>query len=80
MPEGEDEKQEIENLFEHNEGELPQSGKGKRLPGSPGSSESPKKLDPRKHTPRHITITLSKIKGKERILKAARIKERVTYK
>ena len=32
----------------------------------------PKKLDPRKHTPRHIIITLAKIKDKERILKAAR--------
>ena len=29
----------------------------------------PKKLDPRKHTPRHIIITLAKIKDKERILK-----------
>ena len=25
----------------------------------------PKKLDPRKHTPRHIIITLAKIKDKE---------------
>ena len=40
----------------------------------------PKKLDPRKHTPRHIIITLAKIKEKERILKAAREKETVTYK
>ena len=40
----------------------------------------PKKLDPRKHTPRHITITLPKIKDKERILKAARERERFTYK
>ena len=40
----------------------------------------PKKLDPRKHIPRHIIITLPKIKDKERILKAAREKERVTYK
>ena len=39
----------------------------------------PKQLDPRKHTPRHIIITLSKIKEKERILKAARERERVTY-
>ena len=39
----------------------------------------PKKLDPRKHTPRHIIITLPKIK-EERILKAAREKETVTYK
>ena len=40
----------------------------------------PKKLDPRKHTPRHIIITLVKIKDKERILKAAREKETVAYK
>ena len=40
----------------------------------------PKKLDPRNHTPRPIIITLPKIKDKERILKAAREKETVTYK
>ena len=40
----------------------------------------PKKLDPRKHTPRHIIITLPKINEKERILKTAREKETVTYK
>ena len=36
----------------------------------------PKKLDSRKHTPRHIIITLPKIKEKERILEAAKEKER----
>ena len=40
----------------------------------------PKKSDPRKHTLRHIIITLPKIKDKERTLKAAREKETVTYK
>ena len=40
----------------------------------------PKKLDPRKHTTRHIIITLPKIEQKERILEAAREKETVTYK
>ena len=40
----------------------------------------PKKLDPRRNTPRHITITLPNIKDKERILKAAREKEKVPYK
>ena len=40
----------------------------------------PKKLDPRRNTPRHIIIKLPKIKDKERILKTARGKERVTYK
>ena len=39
-----------------------------------------KKLDPRKHIPRHIIITLPKMKDKERILKAARENETVTYK
>ena len=46
----------------------------------PEAQGVPRKLDPRKHTPRHIIITLPKIKDKERILKAARAKERVTYK
>ena len=40
----------------------------------------PKKLDPKKNTPRHIIIMLPKIKDKKRILKAAREKERVTYR
>ena len=40
----------------------------------------PKKLDPRKHIPWHIIITLPKIKDKERILKAAREKGTITYK
>ena len=39
-----------------------------------------KKLDPRRNTPRHIIITLPKMKDKERILKAAIEKETVTYK
>ena len=40
----------------------------------------PKKLDPRRNTPRHIISILAKIKDKERIFKAARGKETVTYK
>ena len=64
----------------NNEGELPQSGKGNRLPGSPESSENPQNLDLRKYTPRHIIITFPKMKDKERILKAVREKETVTYK
>ena len=37
-------------------------------------------MDPRRNTPRHIIIKLPKIKDKEKILKAAREKETVTYK
>ena len=40
----------------------------------------PNKLDPRRNTPRHIIITLPKIKEKERILETAGEKETVTYK
>ena len=40
----------------------------------------PKKLDRRKHSPRHVITTLPKIKDKESILKATREKETVTYK
>ena len=40
----------------------------------------PEKLNPKKHTPKHIIITLAKIKDKKRILKAAKEKERVTCK
>ena len=40
----------------------------------------PEKLDPRKHTPRHIIITLPKIKDKERILKAARERRQLPTK
>ena len=40
----------------------------------------PKKLDPKRNTPRHIIIKLPKIKNKERLLRAAREKETVTYK
>ena len=37
-------------------------------------------MDPRKHTPRYLIITLAKIKDKKRILKAERGKGTVTYK
>ena len=40
----------------------------------------PNKLDPKRTTPRHIIIKMLKVKDKERILKAAREKQRATYK
>ena len=42
------------------------------------AQRAPKKLDPRKHTPRHIIITSAKIEYKERILEATSEKETVT--
>ena len=51
MPKGEEEEQEIENLFEKkNEGKLPQSGEGTRH-ASPGGSGRPKEVGfKEKHT------------------------------
>ena len=40
----------------------------------------PGRMNPRRNTPRHILIKLSKIKYKEKILKAAREKQQITYK
>ena len=40
----------------------------------------PYRINPRRNTPRHILIKLSKIKFKEKILKAAREKQKITYK
>ena len=37
-------------------------------------------MAPKRTTPRHIIIKIPKVKDKERILKAAREKEAVTYK
>ena len=80
MPEGEEEKQEIEDLFENIMKEnFPNLAKEIDFQEIQEAQRVPKKLDQRRHTPRHIIITLPKIKNKERILKAAREKERVTY-
>ena len=40
----------------------------------------PYRINPRRNTPRHILIKLTKTKHKERILKATREKQQVTYK
>ena len=81
MPEGEEEEQKIENLFEQIMKEnFPSLAKEIDFQKVQEAQRVPKKLDPRRNTPRHIIITLPKIKDKERILKAAREKETVTYK
>ena len=40
----------------------------------------PYRINPRRNTPRHIVIKLAKIKDKEKLLKAAREKQQLTYK
>ena len=78
---GEEEKEGIENLFEQIMNEnFPNLVKEIDFQEVQEAQRVPKKLDPRRNTPRHIIITLPKIKDQERILKAAREKETVTYK
>ena len=81
MPEGEEQEQEMENLFEQIMTEnFPNLAKEIDLQEVQKVQRIPKKLDPKRITPRHIIITLAKIKEKERILKGAREKETLTYK
>ena len=81
VPEGEEEQQEIENLFEKIMKEnFPNLAKEIDFQEIQEAQRVSKKLDPRRNTPRHIIIKLPKIKDKERIPKEARGKERLTYK
>ena len=40
----------------------------------------PYRINPKRNTPRHIVIKVAKIKYKEKLLKAAREKQQITYK
>ena len=72
MPEGEEEEQEIENVFENiMKKNFPNLAKEIDFQEA---QRVPKKLDPKRNTPRLIIVKLPKIKDKERILKAAREK------
>ena len=63
MPEGEEEEQTIENLFKNIMKEnVPNLAKEIDFQDVQEAQRVPKKLDSRKHTPRHIIITLPKIK------------------
>ena len=71
MPEGEEQEQEVENLFEQIvEKNFPNLMMEIDFQEVQEAQRVPKKLDVRRNTPRH-----TKIKDKERILKAAREKE-----
>ena len=80
MLEGEEQEQEIENLFEQIMENFPNLAKETDFQEVQEAQIVPKKLDLKRNTPRHIIIKLSKIKDKERTFKAARRKATVTYK
>ena len=80
MPE-EEQEQEVGNLFKQIMKEnVPILAKEIDFQKVQEAQKVPKKLNPRSNTIRQIIIKLPKIKDKERILKAAREKETVTYK
>ena len=80
VPEGEEQEQDIESLLEQIMKEnFPHLAKEIDFWEVQEAQRVPKKLHPRRNTPRHIIITLAEIK-KERILEAAREKDTVTYK
>ena len=73
---GEEQQQEIENLFEQKMKEnFPNLVKEIDFQEA---QRVPKKLEPKRNTQRHINIKLPKIEDKEKILKAAREKETIT--
>ena len=70
VPEGEEEDQKIENLFEQiMKKNFPNLAKEIDFQEA---QRIPKKLVPRRNIPRHIIITLAKIKDKKRILKSSK--------
>ena len=73
VPEGEEEEQEIKILFEQIMKEnFPNLVKEIDFQEVQEAQRVPKKLDPRKHTSRHIIITLPKIKDKENLKSSQR--------
>ena len=83
VPEGEEEKQKIENLFEQIMENFPDLAKEIDFQEVQEAQRVPKKLDPRRNTPRHIIITLPKIKCKDlypRLLYPAKLSFRMDGK
>ena len=80
VPKEEEKKERVwENFWRDYSWKFPGNGKGNSQ-SSPRGTNIPYRINPRRNTSRHILIKLTKTKHKERILKAAREKQQVTYK
>ena len=80
IPEGEESKQGKENLFEEiMTGNCPDLV-NETITQVQETQRVPNKLDPKRPTPGLIIIKMTRLTDKERILKAAREKQVVTYK
>ena len=80
VPEEEEKKKESEKIFgEIRVENFPNMGR-EIVTQVQEAQRVPYRINPRKNTPRHILIKLTKIKFKEKILKAARDKQKIIYK
>ena len=80
VPEEEDKKKDHEKILEEIIVEnFPKKGKDK-ITQVQETQRVPNRINPRRNTPRHILIKLTKTKHKEQILKAAREKQQITHK
>ena len=80
IPEAEEEEQGIENLFEIVMMENFLNLMREKVTQIQESERVPIKRNPKRPAARHIIIKMAKFQDKERILKAAREKQEVTYK
>ena len=80
IPKGEEEEQGIENLFEKVMMESFPNLMREKVTQIQEMQRVPSKRNPKRPTSRHIIIKMAKFQDKERILKATREKQEVTYK
>ena len=80
IPEGEEEEQGTENLFEKVMMENFPKLMREKVTQNQDSQRVPSKRNPKRPTARHIIIKTAKFQNKERILKAAGEKREITYK
>ena len=80
IPEGEERKRGTESLFKEIIAEnFPNLGKEQEIPVSK-ANRSPKYVNRQRPTPWHLVVRLAKVNDKETILRAARQKQKITYK
>ena len=80
IPEGEEEDQGIENLFEKVMMENFPKLIREKVTQIQETQRVPSKRNPKRPTARHIIIKTAKFQNKEKIFKASREKQEVTYK
>ena len=80
IPEGEEEEQGIENLFEKEMMENFADLMSEKVTQIQETQRVPSKRSPKRTTSRHIINKMAEFQDKEKVLKAAREKQEVTYK